>query len=68
MAIEEEDILNKMNKLIEDSAEKFNSTLPASEEKFFSELQQLLKELDIKGDKIVQSVKNLKINSNLMHY
>jgi hypothetical protein len=57
----EEDLLNQINKLIEDSAEKFNSKLPASEEKFFSELQQLLKGLDLKGDKIVQSVKNLKL-------
>lgn len=56
-----EEILKKIDKLVEQSAEKFNSKVPGIQDRVWSEVQALLKGLDLKGDKIVASVKNLKL-------
>lgn len=56
-----EDILKQINKVVEDSAAKFNNTLSAHQKRVFDELKVMLKDLDVKADKITPSVKNLKL-------
>lgn len=56
-----EDILKKITKIVEDAAEKFNNTLPSMQKRVFEELKSLLKDLDLKADRINPSVKNLKL-------
>lgn len=58
-----EDILKKINKILEDSAERFNNSLPSMQKRVFEELKLMLKDLDVKADKIKPSVKNLKLIS-----
>jgi len=58
---EAEDILKKINKVVEDAAEKFNNTIPSMQKRVFDELKAMLKDLDVKADKIIPSVKNLKL-------
>lgn len=60
-----EDILLKINELVEKSAERFNSKVPGIQDRVWDEVQALLKGLDVKGDKIVASVKNLKLVGNI---
>jgi hypothetical protein len=62
---EAEDILKQITKVVEDSAEKFNNSLPSMQKRVFEELKEMLKGLDVKGDKIVSSVKNLKLVSGI---
>lgn len=56
-----EQILEKINKLVEQSAEKFNAKVPGMQDRVWKEVQLLLKGLDLKGDRIAPSVKNLKL-------
>lgn len=60
-----EEILKKIDKLVEQSAAKFNSKLPGIQDRVWAEVQALLKGLDLKDDKIVASVKNLKLVGNI---
>lgn len=55
------EILAKIDKLVEQSAEKFNSKIPDIQDRVWREVQALLKGLDLKGDRIATSVKNLKL-------
>lgn len=61
----EEDILKQITKVVEDSAEKFNNSLPSHQKRVFEELKEILKGLDVKGGRIVSSVKNLKLISGI---
>lgn len=61
----EEDILKQITKVVEDSAEKFNNSLPSHQKRVFEELKEILKDLDVKGGRIVSSVKNLKLISGI---
>lgn len=56
----QQEILKKIQDIVEKSAEDFNSTIPRWEKKILQELQGLLKNIDTKGDKIIPSVKNLR--------
>jgi hypothetical protein len=58
-------IMKQISDIIESSAEKFNNKLPDIEQRIWKELQGILKELDTKGDKILQSVKNLRLVGNI---
>lgn len=60
-----EEILKKVNKVVEDAAAKFNNSIPSHQKRVFEELKRILKDLDVKGDKIVPSVKNLKLISGI---
>lgn len=58
-------IMKQISDIIESSAERFNNKLPDIEQRIWKELQVILKELDTKGDKILQSVKNLRLVGNI---
>jgi hypothetical protein len=60
-----EEILKQVNKVIEYAAEKFNNSLPSMQKRVFEELKLMLKDLDVKSDKIRPSVKNLKLISSI---
>ena len=58
-------IMKQISDIIESSAEKFNNKLPDIEQRIWKELQGVLKDLDTKGDKILPSVKNLRLVGNI---
>lgn len=59
-------IIDSVNDLVQSSTDKFNGKVPAMQEKVLEELSSLIKDLDTKGDKILASVKNLKLISKIL--
>lgn len=62
----EQEIIDQVSALVEDSANKFNATLGPMDNRIYDSISELLKDLDTKGDKIVASVKNLKLIGKIM--
>lgn len=54
-------IIQEVTRLVEESAEKFNNRLPALEKRVLGEITLILKGLDVKGDKISATVKNIRL-------
>ena len=52
--------INKLIETIDTAIDKFNSSIPSLQKRIDSELRILVKDLDTKGDNIVQSVSNLR--------
>ncbi len=60
-----EDILKQVGEVVEQSAEKFNNKLSTFERKIMDEVGLLIKDLDVKGDKISATVKNVRLISSI---
>lgn len=59
------ELIAGINKIIIESANKFNSTLPNVELKISDGIKNVLKDLDLNGNTIVPSVKNLRLVSGI---
>lgn len=53
-------IIKKINALVEDSAKSFNKQTPSLQQRVYDEIVLLLKDLDLKGDKLATTVKNIR--------
>lgn len=53
-------IIKKINALVEDSAKTFNDKTPSLQQRVYDEIVLLLKDLDLKGDKLATTVKNIR--------
>jgi hypothetical protein len=54
-------LIQKINKLVEDSASSFNGKVPALQQRVLDEIFVLLKDLDTRGDTISATVKNIRM-------
>lgn len=54
-------ILQAINKAVEDSANKFNGKVPALQQRVLDEIYKILKDLDLKGDQIAATVRNVRM-------
>lgn len=54
-------LIQKINKLVEDSAATFNGKVPELQQRVLDEILILLKDLDTKGDTISATVKNVRM-------
>lgn len=57
----QQQIINNIITTIEQSVEKINASVPAQQQRIFKEISLLLKDLDLRGDTIQQTAKNLRI-------
>ncbi len=62
----QQEIIEAISSIVEDSANKFNAKLGAVDQKTYDAISAVLKDLDLKGDKITPSVKNLKLIGKVM--
>lgn len=62
----EQELIQSVSALVEDSASRFNATLGPSDARTYDAIVEILKDLDTKGGKVVTSVKNLKLISKVM--
>ena len=53
-------LIKKINALIEDSAKNFNDKTPSLQQRVYDEIVLLLKDLDLKGDRLATTVKNIR--------
>lgn len=58
-------LIKKIDKLVEDSAKNFNRLTPALQRRVYDEIVILLKDLDLKGEQIATTVKNLRAIGNI---
>lgn len=58
-------LIKKIDKLVEDSAKNFNRLTPALQQRVYEEIVLLLKDLDLKGERIATTVKNLRAIGNI---
>lgn len=57
----QEEILDQINKIVNDAAETFNNKIIGWQDRIWGQLQRLLKQIDTKSDTITPSVKNLRL-------
>lgn len=53
-------LIKKINALVEDSAKNFNDKTPSLQQRVYDEIVLLLKDLDLKGDRLATTVKNIR--------
>lgn len=54
------EIIKKIDGLVEGSAKAFNDKTPALQQRIYEEIVVLLKDLDLKGERIATTIKNIK--------
>lgn len=59
------EIIEKIDGLVEGSAKAFNDKTPALQQRVYDEIVLLLKDLDLKGERIATTVKNLRAIGNI---